>query len=112
MVVDCVTRLLPGVLGNEASSHRESFEAADGERVGILDFPHYTRPAKFREGEVPPVLLSGNHEEVRRWRRRAALEKTWRNRPDLLRAASLSEEDREFLKQLSAPGREAPERLI
>lgn len=112
MVVDCVTRLLPGVLGNEASSHRESFEAGDGERVGILDFPHYTRPAKFREWEVPPVLLSGNHEEVRRWRRRAALEKTWRNRPDLLRAASLSEEDREFLKQLSAPGREAPERLI
>ncbi len=100
VVVDCVTRLLPGVLGNEASSRRESFEGGE-ERVGILDFPHYTRPAKFRDWEVPAVLLSGNHEEIRRWRRRAALEKTLKHRPELLKTDSLSEEDRGILRELS-----------
>jgi tRNA (guanine37-N1)-methyltransferase len=110
VVVDCVTRLLPGVLGNEASSRRESFEGGE-ESVGILDFPHYTRPAKFREWEVPPVLLSGNHEEIRRWRRRAALGKTLKNRPELLRADLLSEEDREMLRELSPEARATLERL-
>jgi tRNA (guanine37-N1)-methyltransferase len=79
VVVDCVARLLPGVLGNEDSAVQESFSQAS-----LLDCPQYTRPADFRGWTVPEVLLSGNHEEIRRWRRRVAQEKTARNRPDLL----------------------------
>ena len=100
MLIDCVARLLPGVLGNEASAKRESFAPSQGSGVGILDFPHYTRPARFRDWEVPEVLLSGNHELIRRWRRRTALEKTRGNRPDLLEAADLSEEDQEMLAEI------------
>jgi tRNA (guanine37-N1)-methyltransferase len=100
VVIDSVARLLPGVLGNEASAERESFAPLpEGGGVGVLDFPHYTRPAKFRDWEVPEVLLSGNHEEIRRWRRRAALQKTLRHRPELLEQAELSAEDREWLRQ-------------
>ena len=95
MVVDSVSRLLPGVLGNEASSRRESFSAEDG----LLDYPHYTRPAEFRDLKAPEVLLSGNHEEIRRWRRKAALAKTWKNRPELLDQADLSSEDKKFLDE-------------
>jgi tRNA (guanine37-N1)-methyltransferase len=103
LVVDAVTRLLPGALGNDASSQNESFSAvtaagASGEtRTGthqpleprreaapLLDFPHYTRPAEFRGWPVPEVLIGGNHAEVAKWRRTAALEKTRQNRPDLL----------------------------
>lgn len=79
IIVDCVSRLLPGVLGNEDSALRESF----GEER-LLDCPQYTRPAEFRGWKAPEVLLGGNHEEIRRWRKQAALEKTARNRPDLL----------------------------
>ena len=100
MVIDCVARLLPGVLGNEASAQRESFAPGQGSSVGILDFPYYTRPASFREWEVPEVLLSGNHEHIRRWRRKAALTKTRNNRPDLLKTADLSEEDHEILAEI------------
>jgi tRNA (guanine37-N1)-methyltransferase len=100
LILDAVTRLLPGALGNEASAVNESFGAA--ERVegraenqaagaktgrapaGLLDFPHYTRPAEFRGWGVPEVLMGGNHAEVAKWRRAAAWEKTRRNRPDLL----------------------------
>ncbi|QOY85332.1 tRNA (guanosine(37)-N1)-methyltransferase TrmD [Paludibaculum fermentans] len=92
VVVDAVARLIPGVLGNEESSRQESFSALeDGEESGILDCPHYTRPATFRGWSVPEVLLGGNHAEIRKWRRQAALEKTKRLRPDLLssRAAVL-----------------------
>lgn len=99
VVVDSVARLLPGVLGNVDSARRESFSPEPRGTVGILDFPHYTRPARFHDWEVPEVLLSGNHEEVRRWRRRAALAKTRRNRPELLEAADLTEEDKEMLEQ-------------
>jgi tRNA (guanine37-N1)-methyltransferase len=102
MVVDAITRLLPGALGNEDStvnesfsegtageqSHAAEFHAASAEpripRRGILDYPHYTRPQMFRDWAVPEVLMSGNHEEIRRWRRQKALEKTLRNRPELL----------------------------
>jgi tRNA (guanine37-N1)-methyltransferase len=95
LVIDAVTRLIPGALGNEASSQNESFTAADDTPVDpsheprvtnhtILDFPHYTRPAKYRGWSVPEVLVGGNHAEVRKWRRAAAIEKTRRNRPDLL----------------------------
>ncbi len=80
LVVDVVARTIPGVLGNEASSEFESFSQGDR----ILDCPHYTRPAEFRGWRVPDVLAGGNHEEIRKWRRVAALEKTARMRPDLL----------------------------
>src|SRR5579863_9002134 len=79
IVVDSVARLLPGVLGNEASAVQESFEDAR-----TLDCPHYSRPADFRGWKVPETLLNGNHAEIREWRRRAALAKTAKNRPDLL----------------------------
>ena len=118
MIVDAVTRLLPGVLGNEASAVHESFSGAIREQPseplfispasspelltsgGILDCPHYTRPAEFRGWTIPEVLLSGNHEQIRRWRRRMALAKTLRNRPELLAGAALSEEDRRLLNEL------------
>jgi len=122
LIVDCVTRLLPGALGNEASARTESFSAVEAERRsdergrlepdstaaagGLLDYPHYTRPAEFRGLAVPEVLLGGDHEEIRRWRRRRALEKTLRNRPELLARATLSEEDKAVLR---AAGREADE---
>ena len=81
MVVDAVARLVPGVLGNEQSSRNESFS---GDNEGFLDCPQYTRPAEFRGLKVPDVLLGGNHEEIKRWRRAAAREKTQRLRPDLI----------------------------
>lgn len=94
VVIDAVARLLPGVLGNEASAVNESFSGigeAGLTEAGLLDCPQYTRPAEFRGWNVPEVLLSGHHEEIRRWRQRAALEKTRRLRPDLVarRAAEL-----------------------
>jgi len=112
IVVDAVTRLLPGALGNAASAWQESFsplgKAAGDDTLpdstcasgGLLDYPHYTRPAEFAGMRVPEVLLGGNHEEIRRWRRRQALEKTLRNRPELLPAAALSEEDKELLAEI------------
>jgi tRNA (guanine37-N1)-methyltransferase len=116
LIVDCVTRLLPGALGNEASSKTESFSGVQAEARcdqrgrlepdstvatgGLLDYPHYTRPAEFRGMMVPEVLLQGNHEEIRRWRRRRALEKTLRNRPDLLEKVALSTEDKALLGEL------------
>lgn len=78
VLVDAVVRLIPGALGNETSALTESFSD------GLLDFPHYTRPPEFRGMQVPEVLLSGNHGEIARWRKSKALEKTERNRPDLL----------------------------
>lgn len=83
VIIDAVARLIPGVLGNQDSAAQESF-TAPGDELGILDYPQYTRPAEFRGWKVPEVLLSGNHEEIRRWRRQAALEKTARLRPELL----------------------------
>jgi tRNA (guanine37-N1)-methyltransferase len=79
VVLEAVTRLVPGVIGRGESHERDSFG-----HDGLLDHPHYTRPAEFRGMQVPPTLLSGNHAEIERWRREAALEKTRRNRPDLL----------------------------
>lgn len=84
VVIDTVARLLPGVVGNSDSTTFESFEAT-GHGEGLLDCPQYTRPAEFRGWKVPEVLLNGNHEEIRKWRRKAATEKTARLRPDLLR---------------------------
>jgi tRNA (guanine37-N1)-methyltransferase len=84
VVIDAAARLLPGVLGNETSAAFDSFQDS-GFSEGLLDCPHWTRPAEFRGWKAPEVLLGGNHEEIRRWRRQAALEKTARLRPDLLK---------------------------
>src|SRR5579875_3488296 len=83
VIIDTVARLLPGVLGNEDSTRNESFGV---ETQGLLDCPQYTRPAEFRGWKVPEILLGGNHEEIKRWRREASREKTQRLRPDLLRS--------------------------
>ena len=111
VILDAVTRLIPGALGNEASARQESFTVTTAVRTGgtdstcasggLLDYPHYTRPADFRGLQVPEVLVSGNHEEIRRWRRRTALEKTWRNRPDLLDGAALGDEDKQLLARIT-----------
>jgi tRNA (guanine37-N1)-methyltransferase len=125
MILDAVTRLIPGALGNEDSIVNESFsepaaDIAQGKTVapahvsgqestdhesqvtnhGILDYPHYTRPPSFRGWDVPEVLLGGNHDEIRKWRRRCALEKTWRNRPELLDGAGLGADDRRVLDEI------------
>ena len=99
VVVDTVARLLPGALGNAASAVRESFTAPDGSGGGFLDWPHYTRPAQFRDMTVPEVLLSGDHKRIGEWRQRKALEKTWMNRPDLLTGAVLSAQQRQWLAE-------------
>ena len=93
VVVDAVVRLVPGALGSETSAVNESFSA------GLLDYPHYTRPVEFRGRRVPEVLLSGHHAEIARWRRREALRKTARNRPDLLTRVALDEQDRAWLAE-------------
>jgi len=124
IIIDTVTRLLPGALGNAASARQESFTTGvDSSQVsqkmanvgppteppsstcgsgGLLDYPHYTRPSEFRGMPVPDVLLNGNHDEIRRWRRRKALEKTLANRPDLLRDAELSSDDRKILEDIES----------
>ncbi len=94
VVIDAAARLLPGVLGDEESAYRDSF----GE--GLLDHPHYTRPAEFRGRKVPEVLLSGNHAEIEKWRQREALKATLVKRPDLLALVDLSEEEKKILTDL------------
>lgn len=94
VVIESSARLIPGVLGDERSILEESFSG------GILDYPHYTRPSEFRGMKVPDVLLSGNHEEVRVWRRREALRRTLEGRPDLIEKANLTDEDRRLLEEI------------
>ncbi len=94
VIVDAVTRLIPGVLGDPAAAFEDSYSQ------GLLEYPHYTRPADFRGYKVPEVLLSGNHAAIARWRRQQSLLITWQRRPDLLRKARLTEEDKEFLRKL------------
>ena len=137
VIVDTVTRLIPGAVGNEASTRQESFAGAefcgdgrsdrnvratraavlsDGDKStspdstcasgGLLDYPHYTRPADFRGMKVPEVLVNGNHEQIKRWRRRSALEKTLRNRPDLLDRTELGEEDKKLIAEIQAASHE------
>jgi tRNA (guanine37-N1)-methyltransferase len=121
IIVDTVSRLVPGALGNEASAKQESFTMVSSHvsqkavnvghtaseppsstcgSGGLLDYPHYTRPAEFRGMTVPEVLVNGNHDEIRRWRRRKALEKTLTTRPDLLSGAELSKEDLKLLAEI------------
>ena len=94
VIVDAVARLVPGVVGDESSVERDTFAR------GLLDYPQYTRPAEFREMPVPPVLLSGHHAQIERWRRREALARTLAHRPDLLEHASLDDQDQRLLQEL------------
>jgi tRNA (guanine37-N1)-methyltransferase len=94
VILDAVSRLVPGVLGGERSNLEDSFQD------GLLEYPQYTRPRAFRGMEVPPALLSGDHEKIRRWRRRESLRRTLKRRPDLLEKARLSKEDKAILADL------------
>ena len=118
VVMDSVIRLIPGVLGNEASGEFESFGVADKDIAtdvdgvprsqhgagGLLDYPHYTRPAEFGGLRAPEVLLNGDHLQIRRWRREQQLRKTLANRPDLLEGAALNGEDRALLEAIRKDG--------
>jgi tRNA (guanine37-N1)-methyltransferase len=115
VMLDATMRLIPGVLGNEASGEFESFGVADAAIFtdeagvprsqhgagGLLDYPHYTRPAEFGGLKAPDVLLNGDHLQIRRWRREQQLRKTLANRPDLLEHAALSDEDRRILREMA-----------
>lgn len=94
VMIDAAVRLIPGVLGDPESSERDSFAEP------LLDYPHYTRPAELRGLPVPEVLLSGNHEAIRLWRRKEALRSTYRKRPDLLHDRSLTDEDRRLIEEI------------
>ena len=120
VVADAIMRLIPGVLGNQASSEFESFGIIDEEIAanpegvprsqhgsgGLLDYPHYTRPADFGGLRAPEVLLNGDHRQIRSWRREQQLRKTLKNRPDLLASAILSTEDRKLLEAIRAEQRQ------
>jgi tRNA (guanine37-N1)-methyltransferase len=95
VIIDSITRLVPGVVGDEQSIKKESFT------WGILDYPHYTRPPEFMGMKVPEVLLSGNHKEIERWRRKEALRRTLQKRPDLLKKIELTEQDKRLLEELT-----------
>jgi tRNA (guanine37-N1)-methyltransferase len=101
VMLDAMARLVPGVVGDEASVARDTFAQ------GLLDFPQFTRPASFRGDDVPPVLLSGHHAEIAKWRRREALARTLAQRPDLLATAVLDDEDRRILEELRTRDRSA-----
>ncbi len=98
VLIDSVGRLVPGVVGQKDSLKTESFT------TGLLEYPQYTRPPEFRGMRVPEVLLSGHHQEIRRWRRRESIKRTLERRPDLLDSAELTEEDIRFIKELTGKG--------
>ena len=94
VVIDAVSRLIPGVLGNDASTATESFSQ------GLLEYPQYTRPADYKDWTVPDVLVSGNHAQIERWQRIEAIKRTWLRRPDLLEKIELSERDKIYLEKI------------
>jgi len=98
VVIDAVTRLIPGALGDPDGA------MDDSHATGLLEYPHYTRPPEFRGWKAPEALLSGDHGRIARWRREQALLRTWQRRPDLLATAALSEADRKFLAKLALEG--------
>lgn len=98
VIIDVAVRLLPGAVGDADSLKEESFT------WGLLDYPHYTRPARWRGREVPSTLLSGNHAGIRRWRRKEAIRATLKNRPDLMEGARLSEEDLKIVREIKEDG--------
>jgi tRNA (guanine37-N1)-methyltransferase len=99
VIIDAISRLIPGVVGDEQSVEQDSFSD------GVLDYPHYTRPAEFSGRRVPDVLLSGHHGDVRRWRRKTALARTLERRPELLDDAVLDDEDRALLAEIKRESR-------
>jgi len=99
VVIDAVARLIPGVLGDERSASEDSFAH------GLLEYPHYTRPAEFRGRKVPEVLLSGNHELIRKWRLKQALLRTMQRRPDLLAARQFNQEELQLLDEIARESR-------
>jgi tRNA (guanine37-N1)-methyltransferase len=103
VLIDAVTRLLPGVLGDEQSAEQDSFSE------GLLDCPHYTRPEEIDGLAVPPVLLSGDHAAIARWRRKQSLGRTWLRRPELLRSLQLDEESKRLLAEFKAECEQAPD---
>ena len=126
VIVDTVTRLIPGAVGNQNSTRQESFTGLAGEGAGatlgdgpnstcgsggLLDYPHYTRPADFRGMTVPEVLMNGNHDQIRNWRRKTALAKTLRNRPDLLERAALTAEDQKLLDEIKTGQAPSPHEI-
>lgn len=94
MMIDAISRLVPGVLGNDESASSDSFS------TGLLEYPHYTRPSNYRGWPVPEVLLSGNHREIQAWRRKESLRRTYVRRPDLLEKITMSSKDREILDEI------------
>ncbi|MEF2965251.1 tRNA (guanosine(37)-N1)-methyltransferase TrmD [Paenibacillus sp. M1] len=100
VIIDSIARLLPGVLGNEMSAVTDSFS------TGLLEYPHYTRPVEFRGWKVPDILLSGHHANVADWRRKEALRRTWRRRPDLLVTLDLTPQDEKWLKEFQEQAEE------
>ena len=94
VMIDAISRLVPGVLNNEVSAEFESFND------NLLEYPQYTRPAKFMEKDVPPILLSGDHGKVDRWRRNQSILRTMERRPDLMEKAKLDKEDRKFIRTM------------
>jgi tRNA (guanine37-N1)-methyltransferase len=108
VLIDAISRLLPGVLGDPQGASNDSHAS------GLLEYPHYTRPPEFRGWQVPEVLLSGDHARIARWRREQALKRTWERRPDLIAKAALSPEDRQYLEKLQSDreaASENPEKL-
>jgi tRNA (guanine37-N1)-methyltransferase len=96
MVIDAVSRLIPGVLGDPTGAEDDSHS------MGLLEYPHYTKPPEFRGIKVPDVLLSGNHAKIEKWRREQALTRTFNKRPDMIEKADLSDKDRKFLKEVES----------
>ncbi len=99
-VIDAVSRLIPGVLGDPTGAEDDSHAS------GLLEYPHYTRPPEFRGMRVPDVLLSGDHAKIDQWRREQSLLRTWQRRPDMLKTANLSDKDRKFLKRMNEKNEE------
>ena len=96
VMIDCISRLVPGVLNNQVSADTESFHD------NLLEYPQYTRPEEFRGIKVPEVLLSGHHKNIEEWRRKESIKRTLKRRPDLLENANLSKKERMFLEELLA----------
>ncbi len=96
LIIDAVARLLPGVLGDPTGAEDDSHA------MGLLEYPHYTKPPEFRGWKVPEVLASGNHARIEQWRREQALERTFHRRPDMLEKAELSEKDKKFIEKLKS----------
>src|SRR5512141_3023742 len=96
MVIDAISRLIPGVLGDPTGAEDDSHS------MGLLEYPHYTRPSEFRGWQVPDVLLSGDHAKIEKWRRQQALSRTFRKRPDMLEKAELDKEDRKIVERLKS----------